>query len=159
MIEEPKVVVIDEEGVNHGPTPIEQAQEMADEAGLDLVEVSPNEKPPVCKLLDYGKFKYQSQKKANEARKKQKTVDVKEIKMRPNIDTHDYDVKMRNMRRFFDSGDKVKVSLRFRGREMAHKELGFQLLNRVKEDCEEYTKVESEPKLDGRQMIMILAPK
>ncbi len=133
--------------------------DMADEAGLDLVEVSPNEKPPVCKLLDYGKFKYQSQKKANEARKKQKTVDVKEIKMRPNIDTHDYDVKMRNMRRFFDGGDKVKVSLRFRGREMAHKELGFQLLNRVKEDIVEYAKVESEAKLEGRQMIMILAPK
>ncbi len=132
---------------------------MADEAGLDLVEVSPNEKPPVCKLLDYGKFKYQSQKKANEARKKQKTVDVKEIKMRPNIDTHDYDVKMRNMKRFFDGGDKVKVSLRFRGREMAHKELGFQLLNRVKEDIVEYAKVESEAKLEGRQMIMILAPK
>jgi len=132
---------------------------MADEAGLDLVEVSPNEKPPVCKLLDYGKFKYQSQKKANEARKKQKTVDVKEIKMRPNIDTHDYDVKMRNMKRFFDDGDKVKVSLRFRGREMAHKELGFQLLNRVKEDIVEYAKVESEAKLEGRQMIMILAPK
>ncbi len=133
--------------------------DMADEAGLDLVEVSPNEKPPVCKLLDYGKFKYQSQKKANEARKKQKTVDVKEIKMRPNIDTHDYDVKMRNMRRFFDAGDKVKVSLRFRGREMAHKELGFQLLGRVKEDIVEYAKVESEAKLEGRQMIMILAPK
>jgi len=133
--------------------------DMADEAGLDLVEVSPNEKPPVCKLLDYGKFKYQSQKKANEARKKQKTVDVKEIKMRPNIDTHDYDVKMRNMSRFFDAGDKVKVSLRFRGREMAHKELGFQLLNRVKDDIVEYAKVESEPKLEGRQMIMILAPK
>jgi len=133
--------------------------DMADEAGLDLVEVSPNEKPPVCKLLDYGKFKYQSQKKANEARKKQKTVDVKEIKMRPNIDTHDYDVKMRNMKRFFDAGDKVKVSLRFRGREMAHKELGFQLLNRVKEDIVEYAKVESEAKLEGRQMIMILAPK
>jgi len=133
--------------------------DMADEAGLDLVEVSPNEKPPVCKLLDYGKFKYQSQKKANEARKKQKTVDVKEIKMRPNIDTHDYDVKMRNMKRFFDAGDKVKVSLRFRGREMAHKELGFQLLGRVKDDIVEYAKVESEAKLEGRQMIMILAPK
>jgi len=159
FIDEPQVVVIDDEGVNHGPTPIEQAMDMADEAGLDLVEVSPNEKPPVCKLLDYGKFKYQSQKKANEARKKQKTVDVKEIKMRPNIDTHDYDVKMRNMRRFFDAGDKVKVSLRFRGREMAHKELGFQLLNRVKEDIVEYAKVESEAKLEGRQMIMILAPK
>jgi len=133
--------------------------DMAGEAGLDLVEVSPNEKPPVCKLLDYGKLKYQSQKKANKARKKQKTVDVKEIKMRPNIDTHDYDVKMRNMKRFFDAGDKVKVSLRFRGREMAHKELGFQLLNRVKEDIVDYGKVETEPKLEGRQMMMILAPK
>jgi len=133
--------------------------DMAGEAGLDLVEVSPNEKPPVCKLLDYGKFKYQSQKKANEARKKQKTVDVKEIKMRPNIDIHDYDVKMRNMRRFFDAGDKVKVSLRFRGREMAHKELGFQLLSRVKDDIVDFAKVEAEAKLEGRQMIMILAPK
>ena len=129
------------------------------EAGLDLVEISPSARPPVCKILDLGKFKYQAQKKAAEARKKQKTFDVKEIKMRPNIDTHDYDVKMRNMRRFFEHGDKVKVTLRFRGREMAHQELGVQLLRRVREETDEIAKVESEPKLEGRQMIMVLAPR
>jgi len=131
----------------------------AEEAALDLVEISPNAQPPVCKILDLGKYKYQAQKKAAEARKKQKTFDVKEIKMRPNIDTHDYDVKMRNMRRFFEHGDKVKVTLRFRGREMAHQELGAQLLQRVKEETDEIAKVESEPKLEGRQMIMVLAPR
>ena len=159
LIDEPEVVVISEDGENHGAVKIDDAIAMAEEAGLDLVEVSPNMKPPVCKILDYGKFKYQAQKKANEARKKQKTVDVKEIKMRPNIDTHDYDVKMRNMARFFDDGDKVKVTLRFRGREMAHQELGMRLLMKVKAETEEIAKVESEPKLEGRQMIMILAPK
>lgn len=133
--------------------------EMAEDSGLDLVEISPTSKPPVCKILDLGKYKYQAQKKANEARKKQKTFDVKEIKMRPNIDTHDYDVKMRNMRRFFDQGDKVKVTLRFRGREMAHQELGVQLLQRVKSETLEIAKVESEPKLEGRQMVMVLAPR
>ena len=132
--------------------------EMAEDSGLDLVEISPNSKPPVCKILDLGKFKYQAQKKANEARKKQKTFDVKEIKMRPNIDTHDYDVKMRNMRKFFDQGDKVKVTLRFRGREMAHQELGVRLLQRVRTETDEIAKVESEPKLEGRQMLMVLAP-
>tara|TARA_R110002020_G_scaffold20374_46_gene69687 strand:- start:1233 stop:1643 length:411 start_codon:yes stop_codon:yes gene_type:complete len=131
---------------------------IAEESGLDLVEVSPNADPPVCKILDFGKFKYQSQKKAAEARKKQKTVEVKEIKMRPNIDTHDYDVKMRAMRRFFDEGDKVKVTLRFRGREMAHQEIGMDLLRKVKSETEEYAKVESEPRLEGRQMVMVLAP-
>lgn len=131
----------------------------AQEVALDLVEISPNAKPPVCKILDLGKYKYQAQKKAAEARKKQKTFDVKEIKMRPNIDTHDYDVKMRNMRRFFEHGDKVKVTLRFRGREMAHQELGAQLLQRVKDETDEIAKVESEPKLEGRQMIMVLAPR
>ena len=129
------------------------------EAGLDLVEIAPNSEPPVCKLLDYGKFKYQSQKKAAEARKKQRTVEIKEIKMRPNIDTHDYDVKMRSMRRFFEEGDKVKVTLRFRGREMAHQELGAQLLDRVKLDTTTIAKVESEPRLEGRQMVMVLAPR
>ena len=124
-----------------------------------MVEVSPNAKPPVCKILDLGKLKYQTQKKAAEARKKQKTFDVKEIKMRPNIDTHDYDVKMRSIRRFFEHGDKVKVTLRFRGREMAHQELGYKLLQRVKEETEELAKVESEPKLEGRQMVMVLAPR
>ena len=139
--------------------PFEEALDIAEDAGLDLVEIAPNSDPPVCKILDYGRYKFQAQKKAAEARKKQKTVEVKEIKMRPNIDTHDYDVKMRNMRRFFDDGDKVKVTLRFRGREMAHQDLGVDLLQRVKDDVEEIAKVEFEPKLEGRQMIMILAPR
>ena len=132
---------------------------MAEQAGLDLVEVSPTARPPVCKILDLGKFKYQAQKKAAEARKKQKIIEIKEIKMRPNIDTHDYDVKMRAMRRFFDEGDKVKVTLRFRGREMAHTELGMLLLDRVKADTGEIAKVETEPRLEGRQMVMVLAPR
>ena len=159
MITERTVLLIDAEGEKRGEVALEDAMQMADEAGLDLVEVSPNAKPPVCKLLDYGKYKYQAQKKANEARKKQKTVEVKEIKMRPNIDVHDYDVKMRSMLRFFEEGDKVKVTLRFRGREMAHQELGMQLLNKVKEQVEEIAKVELYPRLEGRQMIMVLAPK
>jgi translation initiation factor IF-3 len=138
---------------------IEAALAAAEQAGLDLVEISPNATPPVCKILDLGKLKYQTQKKAAEARKKQKTVEVKEIKMRPNIDTHDYDVKMRAMNRFFESGDKVKVTLRFRGREMAHQQLGMQLLQKVKEDTVEIAKVEAEPKLEGRQMMMVLAPR
>jgi len=137
----------------------DSALAMAEEEGLDLVEVSPNADPPVCKILDYGKLKYQEQKKASEARKKQKTVDVKEIKMRPNIDTHDYDVKMRNVNKFIEHGDKVKVTLRFRGREMAHQELGMNLLRRVQEDVEEIAKVEAFPRLEGRQMLMVLAPK
>ncbi len=132
---------------------------MAYEEGLDLVEISPNAKPPVCKILDYGKFKYQAQKKAAEARKKQKIIDVKEVKMRPNIDTHDYDVKMRSARRFIENGDKVKVTIRFRGREMAHQNLGMKLLHRVRDEISEETKVELHPKMEGRQMIMILAPK
>jgi len=132
---------------------------MAEAAGLDLVEIAPNSEPPVCKILDFGKFKYQSQKKASEARKKQKTVEVKEIKMRPNIDTHDYEVKMRAMLRFFEEGDKVKVTLRFRGREMAHQDLGVKLLDQVRTETIEIAKVESEPKLEGRQMVMVLAPR
>ena len=132
---------------------------MAEESGLDLVEVSPNGKPPVCKILDYGKLKYQEQKKASEARKRQKTVDVKEIKMRPNIDTHDYEVKMRNVVKFLEGGDKVKVTMRFRGREMAHQELGMDVLNRVRDDVNELSKVEAMPKMEGRQMIMVLAPR
>ena len=159
LIEVPVVVLIDHEGENQGEMSVSDAMEIAAEAGLDLVEVSPNMSPPVCKILDYGKFKYQAQKKANEARKKQKTIDIKEIKMRPNIDTHDYDVKMRAISRFFEQGDKVKVTLRFRGREMAHQELGMQLLQRVKAETEEIAKVEAEPKLEGRQMIMVLAPR
>ncbi len=132
---------------------------MADEAGLDLVEISPTARPPVCKILDYGKFKFQAQKKAAEARKKQKTVEVKEIKMRPNIDTHDYDVKVRKMHEFFGNGDKVKVTLRFRGREMAHQDLGMALLKKVQAEMEDMAKIEMYPKMEGRQMIMVLAPK
>lgn len=132
--------------------------DIALDAGLDLVEIQPNANPPVCKILDYGRYKYQAQKKAAEARKKQKTVEIKEIKMRPNIDTHDYDVKMKNMLRFFNDGDKVKVTLRFRGREMAHQDLGMNLLNKVREETSEIAKVESAPKLEGRQMVMVLAP-
>ncbi|KAF1857918.1 hypothetical protein Lal_00010429 [Lupinus albus] len=155
----PRVQLIDEEGQNLGSMPTDQALKMAEEAGLDLVEISPNAEPPVCKILDLGKLKYSTQKKAAEARKKQKIVEVKEIKMRPNIDTHDYDVKMKAMNRFFDEGDKVKVTLKFRGREMAHQELGMKLLLQVKEDTQAIAKVEAEPKLEGRQMMMVLAPK
>jgi len=138
---------------------INEALKLAEEAGLDLVEISPNQQPPVCKLTDLGKLKYQSQKKAAEARKRQKTIEVKEIKMRPNIDTHDYEVKMRAVRRFFEEGDKVKITLRFRGREMAHLELGMQLLTRVREEVDPIAKVEAEPKLEGRQMMMVLSPR
>ena len=126
---------------------------------MDLVEISPNTSPPVCKIMDYGKYKYSAQKKAAEARKRQKVVEIKEIKMRPSIDDHDYDVKMRAIARFFDEGDKVKVTLRFRGREMAHQELGWQVLQRVKTDTEPIAKVESEPRMEGRQMVMVLAPR
>jgi translation initiation factor IF-3 len=127
--------------------------------GLDLVEVSPNADPPVCKILDYGKFKYEAQKKKNEAKKKQRVIEVKEIKLRPNIDEHDYQVKMRNVNKFLNEGDKVKVTLRFRGREMAHQDLGVAVLNRVKGDTEEIAKVEAFPRLEGRQMVMVIAPK
>ncbi len=155
----PRIQLIDDEGNNRGEVDIEEALSIAGEAGLDLVEISPNAKPPICKILDLGKLKYQTQKKAAEARKKQKTVEVKEIKMRPNIDTHDYEVKMKAMNRFFEDGDKVKVTLRFRGREMAHQQLGMQLLQKVKEDTVEIAKVEAEPKLEGRQMMMVLTPR
>ena len=131
----------------------------AEDFGLDLVEVQPNADPPVCKILDFGKFKYEAQKRANEARKKQKIIEVKEIKLRPNIDEHDYQVKMRNVQRFLNAGDKVKVTLRFRGREMAHQELGANVLTRVREETDDYAKVEAMSKLEGRQMIMVLAPK
>jgi translation initiation factor IF-3 len=154
----PQVQLVDQEGQNRGIVDIDAARRLAEEAGLDLVEISPNSRPPVVKILDYGKYKFQAQKKAAEARKKQKTVEVKEIKMRPNIDTHDYDVKMKAARRFLDEGDKVKMTLRFRGREMAHQELGLQLLFRVRDELNAMAKVEAEPKLEGRQMIMILAP-
>ena len=142
-----------------GVVELEEARERADEAGLDLVEVSPNADPPVCKILDYGKFKYDAQKRANEARKKQKTFEVKEIKMRPNIDRHDYDVKMRSVVKFLGDGDKVKVTLRFRGREMAHQERGMDVLMRVRDELEEIGKVEQFPRLEGRQMTMVMAPR
>ena len=131
---------------------------MAEEAGLDLVEISPNATPPVCKIMDYGKYKYEQQKREAEARKKQKIIEVKEVKFRPNTDTHDYDVKMRNVLKFLEKGDKVKVTLRFRGREMAHQDLGRELLNRVAEDVKDVGKVENMPKMEGRQMIMVIGP-
>ncbi len=137
----------------------EEGLEIAFEAGLDLVEISPNADPPVCKVLDYGKYKYEAQKKANEARKKQKVIDVKEIKMRPGIDEHDYQVKMRSVKRFLGDGDKVKMTIRFRGREMAHQELGMKVLDRVREDVDELAKVEQFPKSEGRLMTMVIAPK
>ncbi len=146
-------------GENFGVVDRETALRKADEAGLDLVEISPNAAPPVCKILDIGKYKYEEQKRKNEARKKQKVIEVKEIKLRPNIDDHDYDVKKRAMHRFLEEGDKVKVTLRFRGREMAHQEIGVALLNRVKTDFLEEAKVESEPRPEGRQIVMVLAPR
>jgi translation initiation factor IF-3 len=154
-----EVHLIDKDGANLGTVPIADALAKAQEAGLDLVEISPNANPPIVKLLDFGKYKYQEQKKQGEARKKQKVVEVKEIKFRPMIDDHDYQVKMRSMERFFEEGDKVKVTLRFRGREMAHMELGTRLLNRVKDDTLKLAKVESEPRVEGRQMVMVLAPR
>ncbi|MGE0023179.1 MAG: translation initiation factor IF-3 [Hyphomicrobium sp.] len=154
-----EVRLIDETGQNVGVVSKVDALARAEGAGLDLVEVSPDAEPPVCKILDFGKYKYQEQKKAAEARKHQKIVEIKEIKMRPGIDDHDYDVKMRAIRRFFEEGDKVKVTLRFRGREMAHQQLGMAVLVRVKNDVEPIAKVESEPRFEGRQMVMVLAPK
>jgi translation initiation factor IF-3 len=158
-IESREVRLIGADGVNVGVVPTRQAIAMADEAGLDLVEISPDAKPPVAKILDYGKFKFQEQKKAAEARKKQKVIELKEIKLRPMIDDHDYEVKMRAAKRFFEEGDKVKVTLRFRGREMDHQDLGYKLLIRVKQDMAEISKVELEPRSEGRQIIMIMSPK
>ncbi len=159
LINVPKVRVIDENGENLGVMYTREAIEQAAEVGLDLVEVSPNADPPVCKFLDVGKFRYEAQKKANIARKTQKTQEIKEIKMRPNIDDHDYDVKMRNVLRFIGDGDKVKVTLRFRGRELSHQQLGMNLLRRVQDDVAEIAKVEAFPRMEGRQMLMVLAPK
>ncbi len=154
-----EVQLIDATGENKGVVATETAIGLAQAAGLDLVEIAPNSTPPVAKILDYGKYKFQAQKKAAEARKKQKVVEIKEIKLRPMIDDHDYQVKMRSMQRFFEEGDKVKITLRFRGREMAHQELGYKLLQRVKEDTDKICKVESEPRFEGRQMVMLLAPR
>ena len=150
---------IDPDGEQLGVLDTLEAIRKAEDFGLDLVEVQPNADPPVCKILDYGKFKYEAQKRANEARKKQKIIEVKEIKLRPNIDEHDYQVKMRNVQKFLDAGDKVKVTLRFRGREMAHQDLGANVLKRVRQETDEFAKVEAMPKMEGRQMIMVLAPK
>jgi translation initiation factor IF-3 len=152
-----EIRVVGEDGEMKGVMTVRQALELAAEAGLDLVEISPAADPPVCKILDYGKYKYEQQKKAAEARKKQKIIDIKEIKIRPGIEQHDYEVKMRNARRFLEAGDKVKVTMRFRGREMAHQEIGINLLKRMQTELADISKTELEPRLEGRQMIMVLA--
>ncbi len=157
-IRESEIRLIGPDGENIGVTTPEEGMRLAAEAGLDLVEISPNARPPVCKVMDYGKFKYEQQKRESEARKKQKTIDVKEVKFRPNTDTHDYNVKLRNVVRFLENGDKVKVTMRFRGREMAHQNLGLELLRRVAADVEEIGKVENMPRLEGRQMVMMIGP-
>ncbi|WP_246728365.1 translation initiation factor IF-3 [Microvirga terricola] len=154
-----EVQLIDDTGQNKGVMPFFDALRLAEDAGLDLVEIAPNSAPPVCKILDYGKYRFLEQKKAAEARKKQKTVEVKEIKLRPGIDDHDYDVKMKAMKGFFEEGNKVKITLRFRGREMAHQDLGLKVLERVKSDVGELAKVEMEPNFEGRQVVMVLAPR
>jgi translation initiation factor IF-3 len=159
MITADKVRVIDDEGENLGVMFTGEAIEQAASMGLDLVEVSPNASPPVCKFLDIGKFKYEAQKKANAARKSQHTQEIKEIKMRPNIDIHDYQTKMKKVNQFINTGDKVKITLRFRGRELAHQQLGMQLLVRVQEDMKETAKVEAHPRMEGRQMLMVISPK
>ena len=159
MITVEKVRVIDDEGENLGVMYTREAIEQARSMGLDLVEVSPNADPPVCKFLDIGKFKYEAQKKANAARKSQRTQEIKEIKMRPNIDDHDYQTKMKKVAEFIGDGDKVKITLRFRGRELAHQQLGMQLLQRVQTDMAETAKVEAHPRMEGRQMLMVLSPK
>jgi translation initiation factor IF-3 len=158
-IRAPEIRLIGAEGENVGVVTPSRALAMAAELGLDLVEISPNAVPPVCKIMDFGKFKYEQQKKEAEARKKQKIIEIKEIKFRPGTDTHDYDVKMRSVKKFLSEGDKVKVTLRFRGREMAHQELGLELLKRVAADVEEIAKIENMPKLEGRQMVMMIGPK
>ena len=152
-------MLIDASGEKKGVHPIDKAISIALGEGLDLVEISPKSNPPVCKIIDYGKYKYQNQKKANEAKKKQKNIDVKEIKFRPNIDTHDYQVKMRSVEKFLSEGDKVKITLRFRGREMVHQDRGVSLLEKVREEIDTIGKVELLPKMEGRQMVMVLAPK
>ncbi|MEJ6398627.1 translation initiation factor IF-3 [Yoonia sp. 208BN28-4] len=153
-----EIRLIGAEGENVGVVTPERALVMAEDAGLDLVEISPNASPPVCKIMDFGKFKYETQKKEAEARKKQKIIEIKEVKFRPNTDNHDYDVKMRNVFKFLENGDKVKVTLRYRGREMAHQDLGRQLLERVAEDTKEHGKIENFPKMEGRQMVMLIGP-
>ncbi len=153
-----RIRLVGEDGEMLGVVPVAEGLKRAQDAGMDLVEVSPNADPPVCKVLDYGKYKYIQQKKAHEARKKQKVINLKEVKLRPNIDTHDLEVKMRNVHKFLDAGDKVKLTLRFRGREMSHQEIGKKLLDDIREELGDTVKVEHSPRLEGRQMIMILAP-
>ncbi len=157
-IKSEKIRLVDAEGNMVGVVSVDEGMRMAEAAGLDLVEVSPNAEPPVCKILDYGKYKYEQQKKANEARKNQKVISIKEVKLRPTIDPHDLEIKMRNVRKFLDAGDKVKITLRFRGREMSHQELGRKLLDKVREDLADAIRIEHEPSLEGRQMIMVIAP-
>ncbi len=159
MIDAPSIRVVGADGEMVGVVSVQEGLDIAFDAGLDLVEVSPNADPPVCKVLDYGKYKYEEQKRKNEARKKQKVIDVKEIKMRPGIDVHDYDVKIRSAKRFLDDGDKVKVTIRFRGREMAHQELGMKVLNRIRVELDDLAKVEQFPKMEGRMMTMVIAPR
>ena len=154
-----QIRLVDERGAMIGVTSLREALERAAEAGLDLVEIAATAVPPVCKILDFGKFKYEEQKKKNEARKKQKVIEIKEIKLRPTIDDNDYNIKMRAMQRFLEEGDKVKVTLRFRGRELAHQDLGMAVLVRVRDDLEPIAKVEQMPKMEGRQMVMVVAPK
>nr|WP_323036497.1 translation initiation factor IF-3 [Pararhodobacter sp.] len=158
-IRAPEVRLIGAEGENVGVVTPAKAMQLAQEAGLDLVEISPNAVPPVCKIMDFGKFKYEQQKREADARKKQKTIEIKEIKFRPGTDTHDYDVKMRSVFKFLEEGDKVKITLRFRGREMAHQQLGAELLRRVADDVTEVGKVENMPRLEGRQMVMMIGPR
>ena len=158
-INAPEVRLVADDGEQLGIVSLETALQVADEAGLDLVEIAPMADPPVCKVMDFGKFKYQEQKKAHEARLKQKQVQVKEVKLRPGTDENDYQIKLRNLKRFLDEGDKAKVTLRFRGREMAHQELGMRQLERIRADLEEIGVVEQMPKMEGRQMIMVIAPK
>jgi translation initiation factor IF-3 len=157
-IESNEVRLVDADGEMVGVVPIREALYRASEAGLDLVEISPNAEPPVCKILDYGKFKYEAQKRANAARKKQRVIEVKEIKLRPGIDDNDYNIKMKKVRSFLDEGDKVKVTMRFRGREMSHQHIAMDILTKVKEEVADLAKVEQFPKMEGRQMVMVMAP-
>ncbi len=154
-----RVLLIDAEGEKQGEMPLSAALDAAKAAGLDLVEVAPGAEPPVCKILDFGKYRFEEQKKKAEARKRAKRVELKEIKVRPNIDDHDYTVKMKAIHRFFEEGDKVKVTLRFRGRELAHTHLGMELLDRMRTELDPIAKVEHEPRFEGRQVVMVLAPR
>jgi translation initiation factor IF-3 len=153
------VFLVGDDGHKYGEIGLDEALALGEEKGFDVVEISPDNKPPVAKLMDYGKYKYEQQKKANEARKKQKVIEIKEIKMRPTIDDHDYDVKMKAMKRFFDEGDKVKVTLRFRGREMAHQDIGVRVLERIRAEMDTTSKVEQMPRMENRQMVMVLSPR